>query len=98
MNACNLASCAAMRASSASTTVTGDSRRAGGRAESLDRCWRSACRSPLFRIEPAVDPGRAGIVTHEGADALAPRVAVAGPLPGRALGHASVLELVECQI
>src|SRR6266446_2313330 len=36
MKACNLASCAAMRASSASTTVTGDSRRA---AISAARRW-----------------------------------------------------------
>src|SRR6266852_1383892 len=103
MNACNLPSCAAMRASSASTTVTGDSRRA---AISAARRWAgrklgsvlAACIFILLRIEAAVDPRRADIVSHEGADALAPRVAVAGPLPGRALGDAGVLELVERQI
>src|SRR6266568_859286 len=103
MNACNLASCAAMRASSASTIVTGDSRRA---AISAARRWAgrklgsvfAAGISVLLRIEAAVDPGGAEIVAHEGADALTPRVAVAGALPGGAFRHAGVLELVERQI
>src|SRR5439155_8809360 len=103
MNACNFLSCVAMRASSASTTVTGDSRRA---AISAARRWAGrklgsvllAGIFVLLRIEAAVDPGRTDIVAHEGADALAPRVAVAGPLPGRALGHGRVLELVEGQV
>src|SRR6266700_1969174 len=104
MNACNWASCAAMRASRASTIVTGDSRRD---AISAARRWAgrklgsvlaAGIALTLLRIEAAVDPGRADIVAHKGANAIAPRVAFAGPHPGRALGHAWVLELVEGQI
>src|SRR5438093_249950 len=112
MKACNFLSCVAMRASSASTTVTGDSRRAAISAArrwagrklgsvllagisvpqsspaglprgSLDGRVKPGHDELSLRIEAAVDPGRADIVAHEGADALAPRVAVAGPLPGR---------------
>src|SRR5579862_9309110 len=107
MNECNFPSCAAMRARSASTTVTGDSRRApisaarrwaGRKLGSVLTTGISKFPVRLLRIEPAVDPGRADIVPHEGADAVAPRIAVAGLGPGRALGHSRVLELVERQI
>src|SRR5437016_4959363 len=104
MNACNLASCAAMRASSASTTVTGDSRRAAisaarrGAGRKLGSVVATGMALPLLRIEPPVDPGRADIVAHEGADAVAPGVAVAGPRPGLAFRDVRVLELVEGQI
>src|SRR3981189_3169289 len=52
----------------------------------------------LFRVEPAVDAGRANIVPHEGTDAVAPWIAVAGARPFGAFRHRSVLELVERQV
>src|ERR1700704_1132681 len=51
----------------------------------------------LFRVEPAVDAGRADIVPHEGTDAVAPWIAVAGARPFGAFRHRGVLELVERQ-
>src|SRR6266566_5506517 len=110
MKACNFGLCAAMRASSASTTSTGDSRCAASSAASrwagrklgsvLDEGMtvRPADRVRLFRVEAAIDAGRTDVVPHEGADAVAPRIAVAGPRPFRGLRHAGMLELVERQV
>src|SRR5436190_4315778 len=98
-----------MRDSSASTMSTGDSRRA---AISAARRWAGrklgslldagmTARSAggvLFRVEPAIDAGRADIMPHEGADSVAPRIAVAGTGPFGSLRHAGMLEFVERQV
>src|SRR5215216_6535587 len=95
-----------MRARNASTTSTGDSRRAAistasrwtGRKHGSVLAGIFSPSGHLLRKQPAVHPGRADIVPHEGPDAVAPRVAVARLVPFRAFRHPGMLEFIKGQV